>query len=84
MSDRPAFWFPVKRYGWGWGLPVRWQGWVVFALYAALLYGGIYYFFQPRRDAVGLFAYVLVLTAVLVTIVAVKGERPVGWRWGKK
>ncbi len=34
MSDRPAFWFPVKRYGWGWGLPVRWQGWVVFALTA--------------------------------------------------
>jgi hypothetical protein len=20
------FWFPAKRYGWGWGLPVKWQG----------------------------------------------------------
>ncbi|MCC6202578.1 MAG: hypothetical protein IT494_06190 [Gammaproteobacteria bacterium] len=29
MSDPPAFWFPVKRYGWGRGLPVRRQGWVV-------------------------------------------------------
>jgi hypothetical protein len=83
MSDKPAFWFPVKRYGWGWGMPVRWQGWVVFASYAALLYGGIY-FFRPRRDVVGLTVYILVLTAVLVAIVAAKGERPAAWRWGKK
>jgi hypothetical protein len=23
-------WFPAKRYGWGWGLPCCWQGWVFF------------------------------------------------------
>lgn len=28
--------FPAKRYGWGWGLPVAWQGWLVIALYALL------------------------------------------------
>jgi hypothetical protein len=84
MSDKPAFWFPVKRYGWGWGLPVRWQGWVVFALYAALLYAGIYYFFEPRRDVFGLSVYSVALTAGLVAIVAAKGERPVGWRWGER
>ncbi|HTS17465.1 MAG TPA: hypothetical protein VMP11_07825 [Verrucomicrobiae bacterium] len=22
-------WFRAKRYGWGWGLPCAWQGWVV-------------------------------------------------------
>ncbi len=22
-------WFPAKKYGYGWGMPVVWQGWVV-------------------------------------------------------
>ena len=22
----PRYWFPVKRYGWGWGLPGTWEG----------------------------------------------------------
>ena len=83
MSNKPAFWFPAKRYGWGWGLPVRWQGWVVLAAYAALLYAGIYYFFDPTTDGLVLAAYIVGLTAVLVAIVAAKGERPLAWRWGK-
>ncbi len=83
MNDKPAFWFPVKRYGWGWGLPVRWQGWVVFVAYLVLLYAAIYYF-TPRRDSIGLSVSILVLTAALVVIVAIKGERPLAWRWGRK
>jgi drug/metabolite transporter (DMT)-like permease len=81
MNDRPSYWFPVKRYGWGWGLPVRWQGWVVFVAYAALLYGGIYYF-KAQRNVFALLIYLLALTAVLIAIVAIKGERPLRWRWG--
>lgn len=34
-------WFPAKMFGWGWGFPVKWQGWVVFGLYLILLLGGI-------------------------------------------
>jgi hypothetical protein len=82
MSDKTTFWFPAKRYGWGWGLPVRWQGWVVFASYAALVYAGIYYF-KPQRDVGGLLAYLAILTVVLIAIVVAKGERP-EWRWGKQ
>jgi len=26
------YWFRAKRYGWGWGLPITWQGWVVFVV----------------------------------------------------
>lgn len=83
MNDKPTFWFPAKRYGWGWGFPVRWQGWVVFASYAALIYLGLDFFFEPRRDRVALAAYVLVLSVLLVAICWLKGERP-AWRWGKK
>jgi drug/metabolite transporter (DMT)-like permease len=81
MSDQPSFWFAAKRHGWGWGLPVCWQGWVVFVAYAALLYGGMYYFKQ-QRNVSALLIYLLALTAVLIVIVAIKGERPVRWRWG--
>jgi hypothetical protein len=82
MNDEPSFWFPAKRYGWGWGLPVRWQGWVTFALYIALEYAGIQYF-RSQRNVVGLLAYAAIVTAVLIAVVVAKGERP-GWRWGKQ
>jgi uncharacterized membrane protein len=83
VNGRPTFWFPVKQYGWGWGLPVRWQGWFVLAGYIALLGLGIYYF-RAQRDIAAQLIYVFVLTVALVAIVAAKGEKPVGWRWGKK
>ena len=34
---KPRHWFPAKRYCWGWGLPSTWEGWVVLAVYLALL-----------------------------------------------
>lgn len=83
MTSRPTFWFAVKRYGYGWGLPVRWQGWAVLIVYFVLLYAGIYRL-GGRRDGSSLFAYFVVLSAALVAIVVVKGERPLRWRWGKK
>lgn len=84
MNNQSTFWFGVKRYGYGWGLPVRWQGWLVLAAYFVLLFGGIYYFKPRGNSLVGLFLYFVVLSAVLVAFIAVKGERPLRWRWGKK
>jgi len=81
MSEESTFWFPAKRYGWGWGLPVRWQGWAVFATYFVLLFAGIDYF-KSQREVPGLLAYLILLTVALVAIVALKGERPAKWRWG--
>ena len=83
MSYEPSFWFPVKRYGWGWGLPVRWQGWVVLFAYLALMVTASYYF-RPQHDMVRFWASVGLLTGVFIVIVAAKGERPVGWRGGNK
>lgn len=80
MND---FWFPVRRFGWGWGLPVRWQGWIVLVSYLALM-GAAFYYFKGDRDARGLQAAILILTLALVVIVAIKGERPLRWRWGSR
>lgn len=83
MKNQSTFWFGVKRYGYGWGLPVRWQGWAVLVAYFVLLFAGIYYF-KPRHDGLGLFVEFVVLSAATVAIIVAKGERPVRWRWGKK
>jgi hypothetical protein len=30
----------MKRYGWGWGLPAAWQGWVALAVFLGLVAAG--------------------------------------------
>ena len=80
-QDTALYWFPVKRYGWGWGLPVRWQGWVALALYLGSIYAGVRYF-RPRDSVAGFLVWLAIATIVFVAVVAWKGERPLAWRWG--
>ena len=80
MQAKPPYWFPAKRYGWGWGLPAAWQGWTVLALYAVLLALG-FALFPPHRGLGAFLAYIVALTALLVAICWLKGEPP-RWRWG--
>jgi len=74
------YWFPAKRYGWGWGFPCSWQGWLVYAVWFALLCcGGI---FLARRS-IGLFVvYTIALDVALFTVLLARGEKP-RWRWGE-
>jgi hypothetical protein len=81
-SKEPNHWFPAKRYGWGWGLPVRWQGWVVLTAYIGLL-SLCAWFVPPHRSQAMFFALAGLLTAALVAICWVKGEPP-RWRWGQR
>ena len=75
-----TYWFRAKRYGWGWGLPLTWQGWVVLAVFFALLGAGMH--FLPTNAFI-FFGYVALLSGVLVVICWLKGEPP-RWRWGSK
>lgn len=78
-KEKKQIWFPAKRYGWGWGLPCAWQGWVVLVIWLGLL-GGAAFLTLPRH--IGLWiASLVVLVAALVTIGFIKGESP-RWRWG--
>lgn len=72
-------WFPAKTYGWGWGFPSRWQGWVVFIGFILAMIGG-----APIAKAnLRLFiAYSCFVAGVLIAICWWKGERP-SWRWGR-
>ena len=79
--QKSSYWFPAKRYGWGWGLPSAWQGWVVLAAFFALLAVGAYVL-PPKQDTLAFVVYTLVLTLALVGVCVAKGEPP-SWRWGK-
>ena len=73
-------WFTAKRYGYGWGLPARWQGWLILCIYlfsvllASLQLG-------PARP-LPLAVSVVILSVLLVAICAWKGEA-LKWRWGR-
>ena len=79
-QEKPQYWFPVKRYGWGWGLPVRWQGWLVLGLYFASIFGAIRYYY-PQDNIRGFLLVLGLATVVLIVICAWKGEKPLAWRW---
>ncbi len=82
MSDSKDFWFPAKSYGWGWGFPIAWQGWVVLGVFVMLLAAATG-LFPPRNEPWAFVASVLVLCAALIAICYAKGEPP-RWRWGSK
>jgi uncharacterized membrane protein YhaH (DUF805 family) len=80
MAREGRYWFPAKRYGWGWGFPCTWEGWLVLAAFVALVGAGGWLF--PPRAMPGFYlAYVLVLSVLLVGVCWLTGEPP-RWRWG--
>lgn len=82
MTQRREYWFPAKRYGYGWGPPKVWQGWVVLAIFIALVALGALTLL-PHHGAPVFLGYVLVLVAALIAICYFKGEPP-EWRWPKR
>ena len=71
MADESRnYWFPAKTIGWGWNLPVTWQGWLVVLVYFALVIATLNV--APTSYRLPLIA---ALTVVLVAIVVFKGEK---------
>ena len=77
------YWFPAKRYGWGWGPPRTWEGWVVLVgWFVAFVVGQVRLAPSLLPTHPGLFAlFVGAMVAVLLAICFAKGEPP-RWRWG--
>jgi hypothetical protein len=53
-------WFEKKRFGWGWGLPLTWQGWLTLLIFIAFLAS------LPLITSNATLLVVLVLAAVTV------------------
>lgn len=78
MLTEKKYWFPAKKYGWGWTFPTCWQGWAVLVGYLASVLALSYWpqlAVEPSTRLVAVFAVTLVLLAILW----LKGE-PLGSR----
>jgi len=81
-EEQQKFWFPAKRYGWGWGPANTWQGAIVQIGYIVLVIFGASYLLR-RHETKLFWSSFLVLTVLLVLIHWLKGEKAT-WRWGGK
>ena len=83
LSDRRP-WFAEKRFGYGAGLPIAWQGWVLLLSYVAVIIGLAALAGRTRDEAlVGVIALMLLFTAVFVVIARVRTRGGWRWRWGE-
>ena len=80
MSDNPE-WFSAKRFGYGAGLPIAWQGWAMLIVYLAIV-AGVGFLFQ-HRPAVS-FAIFVPLTITLIIVAARSTRGGWRWRWGNR
>jgi hypothetical protein len=79
MGSAPRYWFRAKRYGWGWGLPLTWEGWLSLAAFVAMLALSAVVF-SPASQPVAYAVSIVLLCAALVAVCYFKGE-PARWRW---
>lgn len=79
--EKPRYWFPAKTYGWGWGIPCTWEGWVVLVGFIALLTAASFRF-PPGRNTPAFAASIIGLSVLVIAICWWKGEPP-RWRWGR-
>ena len=80
MSNGPE-WFAPKRYGFGVGLPIAWQGWAVLGLFGLAI--GIALLIFGPRDLKSL-AIVLPAIAGLLSVVVTTTKGGLTWRWGDR
>ncbi len=84
MGKDKEIWFPAKRYGVGWGLPVTWQGWVVLAAFLLLLLAGGALSLTGSPAWIVFFPpYAIALVAGLLFVCLKRGEK-LDFRWGRR
>jgi membrane-associated PAP2 superfamily phosphatase len=78
-------WFAPKRYGYGAGLPIRREGWLLIASYIAAL-AGIGVLDRTGHGVARTAAFVLFLlvTGMFALVVAKRTRGGWKWRWGEK
>jgi hypothetical protein len=80
MTAEKKYWFPAKTYGWGWGLPICWQGWLVLLLFVVAAVAGRLFLFPDGGTApLAHLLYMGFWCVLLLAVCWLKGEPP-GWR----
>ena len=78
MSDGPE-WFAPKRYGYGSGPPISWQGWAITVAFVAVVIGTS---FRLRDKPLVLIAILVPVTFLFCLICARTTRGGWRWRWG--
>jgi hypothetical protein len=86
LSDKTdKMWFAPKRFGFGAGFPISWEGWAVLAAYVAgvaLISTYALNDLQGVKQIYLLVAGVGMLSALLIIITHAKTRGGWRWRWG--
>jgi hypothetical protein len=69
-------WFRAKRFGYGAGLPFKWQGWVLSAVHLAAIAGVAY---ALKDHLLVMVPLLMVVTFAPLPIYAARTEG--GWKW---
>jgi hypothetical protein len=78
------YWFRAKRHGWGWGLPLTWEGWVFFFAWLATIIAGAIRLRRSLPLQPVLYAgWILLMLAIMLVVCFWKGE-PLRGRWGDR
>ena len=72
-------WFRAKRYGYGAGLPFKWQGWVLMLAHMALIIGLAIALGERPMVALPL---ILLASFAPLPVYAARTEGGWKWRWG--
>jgi hypothetical protein len=76
-GDEGDYWFAPKRYGYGAGLPLTWQGWVLCLIYCTVV--TLAAWLLAERTILGFTAIVVTATIAFLLVCARKTRG--GWRW---
>lgn len=78
-------WFSKRKYGFGWGLPATWQGWITIIIWVSLVIFSTKLLPSNKQAPVGetlpWFGVLGVLTLLLITVCYITSGKP-EWHWG--
>jgi len=73
-SDKRKPWFRVKRYGYGVGLPIAWEGWLVLVLFLTATVSA-----SALISSMASLVVLLLLTPAVIYIAYLRSDGE--WRW---
>ena len=79
MTEGPE-WFAPKRYGYGVGPPIAWQGWVVTIVFTVIAAVAAFSFAERPLILASILAPAVVILLVITARTTKGGWR---WRWGE-
>jgi hypothetical protein len=80
LDPDTSYWFRAKKYGYGAGLPLTWQGWVTLGLYLVGL-AGIGFLDRQQVPAARIIAFALFVVMTGFVMALCRHHTKGGWKW---